>query len=119
MPEEFYDGLPVVELLIAEVDVPDPIHLCRSLRYPGAFDIEPVAAIEAALDSKGLITRDLRSRTGEAIRAIGYSSTTSQILVVVLLPHEHPPAGRWHVATAWPASRHERTMYADEQESKS
>ncbi|MGH3545398.1 MAG: hypothetical protein ACRDPW_05685 [Mycobacteriales bacterium] len=116
MREEFYDGIPVVELPIAEVDVPDPAHLRRSLRYPDAHDIEPVAAIEAALDPRGLITRDPRSRTGEAIRAIGYSPSTRQILVVVLLPHDHPPTGRWHVATAWPASRRERRMYNGEQE---
>lgn len=67
--------MPVVALPIIEVDVPDPVHLRRSLRYPNAVDIDPAAAIEAALDPSGLIARDPKSRTGEAIRIIGYSPT--------------------------------------------
>ena len=53
-----YDGIPVVDLPISEVDVPDPAHLQRSLRYPGAMDLEPEAAVEAALDPDALIARD-------------------------------------------------------------
>jgi hypothetical protein len=83
----------VPALPITEVDVPDPIHLRRSLRYPNATDVDPAAAIEAALDPRGLIARDPKSRTGEAIRIIGYSLTAGRVLLVVLLPHEHPPAG--------------------------
>jgi hypothetical protein len=51
--EELYDGIPVVDLPVTEVDVPDPGHLRRSLRYPGEVDIDPVAAVEAALDLHG------------------------------------------------------------------
>jgi hypothetical protein len=45
--EDLYDGIPVVELPVTDVDVPDPVHLRRSLRHPGELDIEPVAAIPA------------------------------------------------------------------------
>ena len=55
---DHYDGIPVVDLPISEVDVPDPVHLQRSLRYPGAMDLEPEAAVEAALDPDVLFARD-------------------------------------------------------------
>ncbi|MGH3914264.1 MAG: hypothetical protein ACRDTC_12790 [Pseudonocardiaceae bacterium] len=116
MYEDLYDGVPVIALPVIKVDVPDPRHLRRSLRYPNAVDIDPVAAIEAALDPRGLIVRDPKSRTGEAIRIVGYSPTAARLLVVVLLPHEHPPQGLWHVVTAWPAARRWREAYAAEDE---
>ena len=116
MPDDVYDGIPVVDLPITDVDVPDPAHLRRSLRYPNAADIEPVSAIEAALDRRGLIARDVKSRTGEAIRIVGYSPTADRVLVVVLLPDDHPPQGLWHVATAWPANRSLRDAYVAEHE---
>jgi hypothetical protein len=100
--EDVYDGVPVVELPIRDVDVPDPTHLRRSERYPGAVDIAPEEAIEAALDPRALIARDPKSRSGEAVRVVGYSAAAGRVLVVVLLPHEHPPRGLWHAATAWP-----------------
>ncbi|MGH3875098.1 MAG: hypothetical protein ACRDSR_26975 [Pseudonocardiaceae bacterium] len=100
MRADLYDGVPVVALPLIQVDVPDPAHLRRSLRYPNAVDVDPVAAIEASLDPRGLIARDPKSHTGEAIRIVGYSPTAARVLVVVLLPHEHPPLGRWHVVTA-------------------
>lgn len=115
--DEYYDGVPVAELPITEIDVPDPGHLQRSLRYPGAVDIEPAAAIEAGHDPDGLIARDPKSITGEAIRVVGYSSTAVRVLVVVLIPDHHPPTGLWHVATAWPANRRQRRAYTtNEQE---
>jgi len=110
--EDLYDGVPVAELPITAVDVPDPAHLRRSRRYPGAIDILPDAAIEAALDPRALIARDPKSRTGEAVRVVGFSPLVGRVLVVELLPHEHPPSGWWHVATAWPADRHLREAYA-------
>lgn len=116
--DEYYDGIPVAELPIIEIDVPDPVHLQRSRRYPGAVDIDPVAAIEAAGDATGLIARDPNSATGEAIRVIGYSPTATRVLVVVLIPEDHPPSGPWHVATAWPASRRQRRIYTGEDEAE-
>ncbi|MPY85145.1 MAG: hypothetical protein GEV00_17895 [Actinophytocola sp.] len=120
MQHEVYDGIPVPELPIHEVDVPEPLHLRRSLRYPGALDIEPEAAIEAAMDPRALIAKDPKSRTGEAVRVVGYSATVNKLLVVVMLPDEHPPDGLWHVATAWPAERRLRDAYwAEDREEES
>lgn len=85
------------------MDVPDPAHLRRSDRYVGAVDIEPEHAIEAVFDPRRLVARDPKSRTGEAIRVLGYSAGIDRLLVVVLVPDSHPPRGLWHVATAWPA----------------
>jgi hypothetical protein len=62
MAQDLYDGIPVVELPITAIDVPDPTHLRRSLRYPGEIDIDPAAAIEAALDPRALIARDEEER---------------------------------------------------------
>lgn len=116
--EDLYDGIPVVDLPVTEVDVPDPVHLRRSQRYQGEIDIEPAAAVEAALDPRGLIARDPQSRTGEAVRVVGFSPVAGRLLVVVLLPEDHPPVGPWHVVTAWPAGRGLRDAYAvaDEEE---
>jgi hypothetical protein len=49
---------------------------------------------------------------------IGYSAIAARMLVVVMVPHEQPPTGLWHVATAWPANSTERQLYAasDEEE---
>jgi hypothetical protein len=110
--EDVYDGIPVVELPIRDVDVPDPAYLRRAERYPGAVDIAPEEAIEAAVDPRALIARDPKSRSGEAVRVVGYSAAAGRVLVVVLLPHEHPPRGLWHLATAWPADRRLREAYA-------
>jgi hypothetical protein len=109
--EETYDGVPVVELPISDVDVPAPTHLRRSLRHAGEADIDPAWAIEAALDQRALIARDPASRTGEAIRVVGFSPGAARVLVVVLLPEGHPLTGSWHVVTAWPANRRLRGAY--------
>jgi len=47
---------------------------------------------------------------------IGYSPLAGRVLVVVMIPHEHPPTGLWHVATAWPANTTERQLYASDEE---
>jgi hypothetical protein len=84
--------------------------LRRSVRYPGARDVDPYAAVEAAVDPDGLVTRDSSSRTREAILVVGYAPTADDVLVVVLLPDNHPPARLWHVVTAWPADRRRRLL---------
>jgi hypothetical protein len=109
--DDVYDGIPVDELPITEADVPDPAHLRRSARYLGARDVDPDVAIEAALDPDALVARDSSSRTREAILVVGYTPTADDVLVVVLLPDDHPPTGLWHVVTAWPADRRRRTAY--------
>ncbi|MDQ2882846.1 MAG: hypothetical protein M3Y48_17115 [Actinomycetota bacterium] len=62
-------------------------------------------------DPRRLVARDPKSRTGEAIRVIGYSAGMDRVLVVVLVPDGHPPSGLWHVATAWPADSGMRRVY--------
>ncbi len=108
---DLYDGLPVDRLPIDAVDVPDEAHLRRSDRYSGAVDIEPEHAVEAVFDPRRLVARDPKSRTGEAIRVVGYSPGMDRVLVVVLVPDGHPPGGLWHVATAWPADSRMRRVY--------
>lgn len=98
---DLYDGSPVDRLSIDAVDVPNETHLRRSDRYSGAVDIEPEHAVEAVFDSRRLVARDPKSRTGEAIRVVGYSAGMDRVLVVVLVPDGHSPGGLWQVATAW------------------
>lgn len=112
---ELYDGLPVERLPIDAVDVPDPVHLRRSLRYPGAEDVEAEHAVEAVFDPRRLVARDPASRTGEAIRVVGYSPRMRRLLVVLMIPDGHPPDGLWHIATAWPADRRTRSIYEAEE----
>ena len=64
-----------------------------------------------------LVARDPKSRTGEAIRVVGHSVGMNRVLVVLLVPDDHPPGGLWHVATAWPADSRTRDVY-DGKESK-
>ncbi len=78
---EVYDGIPVDRLPIEVVDAPDVTHLRRSVRYSGAVDIEPEHAIEAVFDPHRLVARDPKSRTGEAIRVVGYSAGMDRVLV--------------------------------------
>jgi hypothetical protein len=114
---DLYDGLPVDRPPIDAVDVSEPMHLRRSDRYRGAVDSEPEHAIEAVFDPRRLVARDPKSRTGEAIRVVGYSAGMGRVLVVVLVPDAHPPGGFWHVATAWPVESLLRHLY-DEKESE-
>lgn len=100
MEGDLYDGLPVDRLPIDAVDVPDEAHLRRSARYRGAVDIEPEHAVKAVFDPRRLVARDPKSRTGEAIRVVGYSAGMGRLLVVLLVLDGHPPGGLWHVATA-------------------
>lgn len=116
MGVDFYDGVPVDRLPFDEVQVPDPVHLRRSLRYPGALDIEPEHVVEAVFDPRRLVGRDPASRTGEAIRVVGYSPSMDRVLVVVLIPDGHPPNGVWHIPTAWPADHRTRSVYDAEGE---
>ncbi|RSD19955.1 hypothetical protein [Amycolatopsis eburnea] len=82
MEGEIYDGIPIERLPLEEV-----------------------------FDPRRLIGRDPSSRTGEAVRVVGYSTGMGRLLVVVLVPDRHPPDGIWHVATAWPADKRVRQAY--------
>lgn len=65
--------------------------------------LSPSMLLRRCFDPRRLVARDPKSRTGEAIRVLGYSAAMDRVLVVVLVPDGHPPSGLWHVATAWPA----------------
>jgi hypothetical protein len=95
-------------------------HTCSGrIATAARLDIEPEHAIEAVFDPRRLVARDPKSRTGEAIRVVGYSAGMDRVLVVVLVPDHHPPGGLWHIATAWPAdSRRMRRIYGGGKESE-
>lgn len=97
--EETYDGILVSELRLDSVEwsAAQADHIrTRSRRYPGALDIEPEWATEAALDPMARIGRDFASKTGEGIRVTGWSAGAGRVLTVILLPGGSP-AG-WGVA---------------------
>jgi hypothetical protein len=107
---DLYDGLSVERLPIDAVDVPDEAHLRRSDRYRGAVDIGPERH-RGRVRSPSAGSSGPKSRTGEALRVVGYSAGMDRVLVVVLVPDGHPPGGLWHVATAWPADSRIRRIY--------
>jgi uncharacterized DUF497 family protein len=111
-----YDGFPIDDLSIEAVLWPRPQHLRRSLRYPNEEDIAPDQATTAALDPRRLVELDRTSRIGESVRVIGYAPEAGRVLVVVLIPTDHPPTGTWIGVTARPATRAERRIYRDNQE---
>ncbi len=102
--EETYDGIAVPDLRVDSVTwTPEQAeHVrTRSKRYPGAFDIEPEWATEAALDPQRRFGLGPASKTGEGIRVIGRSVSADRVLSVILIPQLHPPAGEWLGVTAW------------------
>lgn len=67
----------------------------RSERYPGASDIEPEWALEAARDPRRIVRDpDPKSRRG-AIRIIGYSSTAGFVITVIVTPSDHAGVTAW------------------------
>lgn len=99
-----YDGIAVPDLPVDSVEWTDKQadHIrARSTRYPGAFDIEPEWATEAALNSIRRVGLDPASKTGEGIRVVGRSAAAGRVLTTILIPEEHPPSGAWFGVTAW------------------
>lgn len=118
MTEESYDGIPVADLRVDSVAwTPEQAeHIrTRSRRYPGAFDIEPEWATEAALDPRRRFGLDPASKTGEGIRVIGRSASASRVLTVILIPEAHPPAGEWFGVTAWVTKGRDLREYETQQ----
>lgn len=104
--EETYDGIGIADLRVDSVSwtPAQAEHVrTRSGRYPGAFDIEPEWATEAALNPGRRFGLDPASKSGEGIRVIGRSEAAGRALTVILIPEEHPPAGAWPGVTAWAA----------------
>jgi hypothetical protein len=115
--EETYDSIPVSELRLDSVQwLPEQAgHIrTRSERYPGALDVEPEWATEAALDPRARI--GLAGRTGEGIRVTGWSAGARRVLTVILLPAAHPPDGEWLGATSWTTKGRDLREYEEEEE---
>ena len=67
----------------------------RSVRYPGAADIEPEWTLEAAADPCRIVRDpDPKSRTG-AVRLIGYSPTAGFVLTVIVDPTDKAGVTAW------------------------
>lgn len=117
MEPDFYDGIRVPELPIEEVDwyYRGEYIKHRSVRKPGEMDVEPEWATQAVMDPLAVIRRDRASRSGEGIRVTGYSLGASQVLVVILVPKDHPPTGAWWGANAWVANERDRRDYLEAQ----
>lgn len=117
--EDAYDGILVSELRIDSVEwSPEQTdHIrTRSTRYPGALDVEPEWATEAALDRRARIGLDPSSKTGEGIRVTGWSAGAGRVLTVILLPAAHPPTGTWLGATSWMTKGRDLRDYREEEE---
>jgi len=73
---------------------------CRSLRYPGATDIEPAWTLEAAADPYR-ITRDPdpKSRLGHT-RVVGHSPTAGFVITVIIDPADHSGVTAWRTSGA-------------------
>lgn len=77
-------------------DNEDAEHIrCRSVRYPGAYDIEPAWTLEAADDPhKVMRVPDTRSIAGYT-RVIGYSQTAGFVLTVIIDPADNSGVTAW------------------------
>ncbi|MGH7882638.1 MAG: hypothetical protein ACREN8_06995 [Candidatus Dormibacteraceae bacterium] len=110
---EHYDDIPYRQLPIDAVDwayTTDHIqNRSRRKRRP-EFDVQPEWATEAALNFDRLV-QNSGSRSGESIAVIGFSSTADRILVVILVPKDHPPGGEWWGASAWAANEKDSRVY--------
>jgi hypothetical protein len=91
-----YDGIAILDLRVDSVTwTPGQAqHVCtRSGRYPGAVNLEPERATEAAMDPKRRFGVDPASKTGEGIRVVGRSATAAQVLTVIPDPERAPSYG--------------------------
>jgi hypothetical protein len=72
----------------------------RSLRYPGAVDIDPAWTLEAAADPHR-VTRDPdpKSWAGD-IRVIGYSPSAGFVITVMIRSDNHSGATAWRTSGA-------------------
>jgi hypothetical protein len=114
-----YDGVPVAELSVEEVDW---THRGEYIRSRSArkgrqeFDVEPEWADEAVHDSRRALSLDTASKSHETIRVVGWSAGAGRVLTVILLPKDRPVAGAWWGVNAWEASERDRREYWDQRE---
>jgi hypothetical protein len=82
----------------------------RSLRYPGAIDIEPSWTLEAANDRHRLLREpDPKSRAGY-LRIIGLSPSAGFVMTVIVDPED------WSGVTAWKSRGADLREYLDGKE---
>jgi hypothetical protein len=109
-----FDGIPVEELEIEEVDWThrgDYIRTRSARKGHIEFDVEPEWATEAATDPQRLVAIDPASRSGQTIRVVGWSSAADHLLTVIMLPKQQPPDGRWWGVNAWASNRRDEREY--------
>jgi hypothetical protein len=71
----------------------------RSIRYPGAVDIDPAWTSEVVADPDRLVDDpDPRSAHVNSVRVVGYSPTAGMVITVAALRDRH---GVLHGASAW------------------
>ena len=77
-------------------DEEDAEHIrTRSVRYPGAVDLEPAWTLEAAADPDSLVRQpDPKSRVGYT-RLIGHSPSAGAVLTVIIDPHDGSGVTAW------------------------
>jgi len=82
--------------------------------------VEPGWASEAVHDAHAVwLMPDPASRSGHAVRVIGYSATARAVLTVILVdasadPAEHPD-GDWWGSNAWVANQRDQHLYEETQ----
>lgn len=80
----------------------------RSQRRPGDTDIEPAWTNEAWNDPDAIwYEPDPASKSGEAVRVIGYSPTARMVIVIIALPKQD----HWAGMSAWKANRSYQRRY--------
>jgi hypothetical protein len=81
----------------------------RSVRYPGATDVEPAWTQEAAVDPNR-ITRDPdpKSHWGD-IRVVGYSHTAGFVITVIIDRVDHSGINAWKTSGTDLRAYQERT----------
>lgn len=82
--------------------------------------IEPPWADEAVSDAHAVwVVPDPASKSGRAIRVIGYSVSAGALITVILVdPQADPterPDGDWWGSNAWTADTRDRRIYGEEQ----
>jgi len=116
MEAEAYDGTPIPELPIHQVDWEHRGEYVRTRskrKGPDEFDVEPEWATGAVMDPRAVIRLDRASRSGEGLRVPGRSAAAGRVLVVILIPKEHPPTGAWWGVNPWSANDRDRADYEE------
>ena len=109
-----YDGIPYEDLPIETIDWErrGEYIRTRSTRKGGQeLDVEPEWATEATRDPGALVGPG-RSRSGETVRVVGFSSGAGRLLTVLLIGTDTPVSGEWEGVNAWAANDRDERDYA-------